>query len=133
MEQPEDPIQSKPPTPTQNPEPIPTLAEPVALAGPVSPDAPSAPPAPDDLTAVRELILLAHPDIVPELIRGGTIAELQAAVAPARAAYRQVAERIASGPAVAPPPVPAGAAGILPPTDGLPPAELIKRALQRRG
>lgn len=138
MEQPEDPTQPKPRTPSAAPEPIPAPAGPVAPDSPVTHDDPGTrdaaivPVTPDDLAAVRELILLAHPDIVPELVHGATIAELQAAVAPARAAYRQVAERIAGGSPAAPPTVPAGAAGALPLTDGLPPAELIKRALQRR-
>jgi hypothetical protein len=138
MEQPEPPTPPTAPvaetTPAPEAEPTPD-----APGGQNPPDAPVALDAPDDLAAVRKLILLAYPDVVPELVRGGTIAELQAAVGPARAAYRQVADRIAAGagsPAVAPsapPPVPAGAAGVLPPLDGLPPGELIKRGLQRRG
>ena len=129
MEQPEEPTQTQtqtttPPTsPTADPAPDPT-------PGPT-------PGSPDDLATVRELILLAYRDVVPELVQGGTIAELRAAVEPARAAYRQVAERIAGGtgaaPPAAPPSVPAGAAGGPPPIDGLPPGELIKRGLQRRG
>lgn len=126
MEQPEDPVR----TPSPAAEPTPASAEPTTPDTVGTSDAPNAP---DDLAAVRELILLAYRDLVPELVQGGTIAELQAAVGPARAAYRQVAERIASGPAAAPPAVPAGATSVLPPIDGLPPGELIKRGLQRRG
>src|SRR5438045_3072630 len=44
----------------------------------------------EDLAAVRELILLAHPDVVPELVTGTTVAELTASVAAARAAYQGV-------------------------------------------
>ena len=106
----------------------------------------------DEMTAVRELILRAYPDVVPELVTGGTIGELQASVEPARAAYRQVAERIAtsgaSAPApstapvstaagpTAPPSVPAGAVAAPVSLDGLPASELIKRGLagaRRRG
>ena len=102
MEQPENPTKQPPRTPSETPEPIPTPAEPVTHDDPGTQDAASIPVTPDDLAAVRELILLAHPDIVLELVQGATIAELQAAVAPARAAYRQVAERIAGGPSAAP-------------------------------
>ena len=123
MEQPEKPTQTQTTTPAPDPAADPTPAP--------------APGAPDDLTTVRELILLAYRDVVPELVQGGTIAELRAAVEPARAAYRQVADRIAGGAGTAlpatPPSVPAGAAGGSPPVDGLPPGELIKRGLRRRG
>ena len=126
MEQPDDPAQAH--TQAQNQTPVPpAAAEPIP-----APEETAAPTAPADLATVRDLILLAYQDIVPELVTGGTIAELQAAVAPARAAYRQVAERIASGPPSTPPAVPAGAAGVVSPIDGLPPGELIKRGLQRR-
>lgn len=132
MEQPDDPMRTPPQNPTFEPPPEPAQLTDEAPAADV-PSTPVAPDPPDDLATVRDLILLAYQDIVPELVQGGTIAELQAAVAPARAAYRQIAERIASGPAAAPPSVPAGSASVVLPIDGLPPGELIKRALQRRG
>ncbi len=46
----------------------------------------------EDLAAVRELALLAHPDTVPELVGGASVAEIVASLEPARAAYRRVAE-----------------------------------------
>ena len=105
------------------------------------------------MAAVRELILRAYPDVVPELVQGGTIGELSASIEPARAAYRQVAERITaagmSAPASSaapmavtpqshgvPPTVPAGAVSVPVHVDGLPASELIKRGLagaRRRG
>ena len=105
----------------------------------------------NEVVTVRELILRAYPDVVPELVRGGTIGELSASIEPARSAYRQVAERIAaagrpaatSGAATdatpaptTPPAVPAGAVTVPVIFDGLPASELIKRGLagaRRRG
>lgn len=48
------------------------------------------------LEAVRELVLRAHRDVVPELVGGESIAALLASVAPARAAYARLAEGFAS-------------------------------------
>jgi hypothetical protein len=59
-----------------------------------------------DLDAVRELVLRAHPDVVPELIAGDSIAALLASVEPARAAWERLAERIGAPPTT--PAVPAG-------------------------
>jgi hypothetical protein len=50
----------------------------------------------DDLTLVRELILEAHRDVIPELIAGGTIEQLLASIPPARDAFSRVSERLAS-------------------------------------
>ena len=50
----------------------------------------------DDLSAVRTLILEAHPDVVPDLVTGATVAELLASVEGARAAYAAVAGRLAA-------------------------------------
>ena len=86
----------------------------------------------DDLAAVRELVLRAHPDAVPELVSGATVGELLASVEPARAAYARVAERIA--PAATAPVVPAGGAGPVPiDPDRLPAPEKIRRGLTARG
>jgi hypothetical protein len=77
-----------------------------------------------DLEKVRELVLKANPDVVPDLVRGGSIDELLASVEPARGAYQRVAEAVRAGsgaettapasvhnPEPAPPPVvPAGGA-----------------------
>jgi hypothetical protein len=45
-----------------------------------------------DLGQVRELVLAAHPDVVPEMIQGTTFDELMASVDPARSAYQRIAE-----------------------------------------
>jgi hypothetical protein len=63
-------------------------------------------PAGTDLDAVRQLVLRAHPDVVPELIAGDTVEALLASVEPARAAWQRLAERIGAPPATLP--VPAG-------------------------
>lgn len=89
----------------------------------------------DEVVMVRELALRAHPDAVPELVSGSSVAEIVASLEPARAAYRRIAERVGGREAVAPaiPNVPAGSA---PPVaidpDRLPAAEKIRRGLARR-
>jgi hypothetical protein len=50
-----------------------------------------------DLGKVRDLVLKAHPEVVPELVRGGSIDELIASVTPAQSAYQQIAERVRAG------------------------------------
>jgi len=101
---------------------------------------------PEELAAVRELALRAHPDAVPELVGGGSVAELIASVEPARDAYRRIAAAIGTGTtgaaaaaggampgALAAPPVPAGAAPRLAADpDALPPVEKIRRGLAGR-
>jgi hypothetical protein len=98
----------------------------------------------DDLAAVREVVLRAYPDAVPELVGGGSVAEVLASVEAARAAYRRIAEAVggaagaaaeaagaASGPSAAHvPSVPAGAVS-RPAADPerLPAAEKIRRGL----
>jgi hypothetical protein len=59
-----------------------------------------------DLGAVRELVLRAHPDVVPELIAGDSVEALLASVEPARVAWQRLAEQI--GQPTASPAVPAG-------------------------
>jgi hypothetical protein len=84
-----------------------------------------------DLAAVRELVLRAHPDVVPELVTGETIAGLIASVEPARAAYARLTESLSIA-QEAPPasPVPAGgSAPIAVDPDRLPAAEKIRRGL----
>ncbi len=75
---------------------------------PLADDAPYIPPPDDDtVERVRDLVLRAHPNIVPELVRGESIADLLASIEPATTAYSALAERIeASRPA--PVQVPAG-------------------------
>jgi hypothetical protein len=98
----------------------------------------------DELAAVREVVLRAHPDVVPELVSGATVAEVLASVEPARAAYARIAERLtpaAAATATAPtspnfpslPSVPAGGAGPVPlDPDRLPAPEKIRRGLASR-
>lgn len=93
-------------------------------------------PEPTDLTAVRDVVLAAYPDCIPELVRGETIAELLASVEPARAAYVRIAESVTTAiepPAIPPPPtVPAGGSHtVLDPTD-LPAAEKVRRGIAHR-
>ena len=49
-----------------------------------------------DLGKVRELVLKAHPDVVPDLVRGGSVDELIASVEPARTAYQRIADHVVS-------------------------------------
>ena len=51
-------------------------------------------PAGTDLGKVRELVLRAHPDVVPDLVRGGSVDELIASVEPARSAYQRIADQV---------------------------------------
>jgi hypothetical protein len=97
----------------------------------------------EDLTKVRELVLKAHPDVVPDLIQGGTVDELIASVGPARSAYQRVADAIRGSvaaetvtapapeaPAVeTPPAVPAGGAGYVIDPANIPATEKIARGL----
>ena len=91
----------------------------------------------EELAAVRELALRAHPDAVPELVTGASVGELMASLEPARAAYRRIAETVGQGapPPVVAPMVPAGDAPRLAvDVEALPAAEKIRRGLagQRR-
>ncbi len=86
-----------------------------------------------DLAAVRELVLKAHPDVVPELIAGNSVAELTASIEPAKAAYQNIAERMASphgGRTIAPPVVPAGGSALAVDPEALPAAEKIRRGIE---
>ena len=47
-----------------------------------------------DLGKVRELVLKAHPDIVPDLVVGSSVDELIASVEPARSAYQRIADQV---------------------------------------
>jgi hypothetical protein len=92
-------------------------------------------PETDDVTMVRELILRAHPDVVPELVTGTTIAELTAAIEPARAAYARISEGVRSqefGAREGPPAVPAGGVPTVVDLDRLPTAELLRRGVEQR-
>ena len=88
-----------------------------------------------DLAAVRELAIRAHPDVVPELVSGSSVAEVLGSVEGARAAYRRVVEAAGGAGAAdgGPPSVPAGAV-TRPAVDPerLPAAEKIRRGLVAR-
>ena len=97
-----------------------------------------------ELERVRDLVLQAHPDVVPDLVRGTSLDELLASVEPARSAYQQIAERVrvsaaaqaadAVAPviAVAPPAVPAGGTVTVVDPGTLSPTTKIARALAGR-
>jgi hypothetical protein len=82
----------------------------------------------------RELLVAAHPDAVPELIRGADIAELDASLGPAKAAYARARESARAELAAAP-------RGANPPRRSAPPAGLeaagplakIKWGLREKG
>lgn len=84
-----------------------------------------------DLGAVRDLVLRAHPDVVPELVMGDSLADLLASVEPARSAYARLAESWAERrPASTTAPVPAGGGmPIAVDPDRLPAAEKIRVGL----
>jgi hypothetical protein len=96
----------------------------------VTPEAVEPVVGPEELAAVRELVLRAHPDVVPELVTGASVDELVASVEPARAAFRRVAESVRE----VVPRVPAGDTPALAVDVGhLPAAEKIRRGLASRG
>src|SRR5215210_7236748 len=64
-----------------------------AIATAVPPPATSQQPNPD-LDKVRELVLKAHPDVVPDLVAGSSVDELIASVEPARTAYQRIANQV---------------------------------------
>ena len=85
---------------------------------------------PIDLDAVRDLVLRAHPDVVPELVTGDTVAALLASVEPARTAYERLAATWTERRPVTGTSVPAGGGGpIAVDPDRLPAAEKIRRGL----
>ena len=88
----------------------------------------------NDLAAVRELALRAHPQTVPELVGGDSVEAILASIEPAAAAYQRIAEGVAANaPAPVAPVVPAGSA---PPVafdpERLPSVEKIRRGLAAR-
>lgn len=104
-------------------------------------DPASATPAGDEqevLDRVRDLVLQAHREVVPELIAGASLTDLLASIEPARQAYANLANRIQAGqapvadaPAV--PPVPAGGTGPAPlDLDRMPASEKLRRGILQR-
>ncbi|HET8523661.1 MAG TPA: hypothetical protein VFL82_10515 [Thermomicrobiales bacterium] len=98
-----------------------------------TPATPDSPMSTEDMATVRDLLLRAYPDIVPELINGTTIVELTASIEPARAAYQRIAEQTARPAPASPPAVPAGGAQQVIDSDRLPTAEKLRRGLASRG
>lgn len=91
---------------------------------------PSIEGAPDNLQSIRELVLRAHPDVVPELIAGTSVAELLASVEPARSAYARLAAAITERRPAPEATIPAGGGAPIPvDPDRLPAAEKIRRGL----
>jgi hypothetical protein len=101
-------------------------------------------PAGTDLGKVRELVLKAHPDVVPDLVAGSSVDELIASVEPARTAYQRIADQVretgsreegadSSTPlAPQPPVVPAGGGTNVADPGDLGPATKIAQALAAR-
>ena len=91
-----------------------------------------------DLGRVRDLVLQAHPDVVPDLVRGDSLDALLASVEPARTAYQQIAERVRgtgegrSPASPTPPAVPAGGTRAALDPSSLSPVTKIARALAER-
>lgn len=105
-----------------------------------------------ELNMVRELVLKAHPDVVPDLIAGSSVDELVASVEPARTAYQRIADQVreassrageearsreerdaSSTPSlVQPPAVPAGGAATVVDPGDLAPTSKIAQALAAR-
>ncbi|MGI8406874.1 MAG: hypothetical protein ACR2OE_19280 [Thermomicrobiales bacterium] len=103
-------------------------------------DLPSSATAVADLAVIRDLLLKAYPDVVPDLVSGDSTVSLLASVEPAREAYARVLATIqtnpsglASGPSIPstpPPAIPAGGGAPLPiDPDRLPASEKIWRGL----
>jgi hypothetical protein len=99
----------------------------------------------DELGKVRELVLKAHPDVVPDLVRGSSVDELIASVEPAQSAYQRIADQVREGGGVAgsqgggetavvvqPPVVPAGGGTNVAEPGELGPTTKIAQALAAR-
>jgi hypothetical protein len=113
MAQETDSLASGPVESAGRPAPEPTETGETATTGP-------------ELEQVRQLVLRAYPDIVPELVTGASITDLLASIGPAEAAYANLASRIGA----VSPQVPAGTVSPAPvDLDRLPIAELLRRGL----
>jgi hypothetical protein len=95
----------------------------------------------NDLARIRELVLRAHPDVIPDLIRGDSFDDLLASIEPARTAYQRIAEQVRATtpitpadttPSARPPQVPAGGATTVIDPSTLTPTTKIARALEER-
>jgi len=86
---------------------------------------------PDDAEMLRDLIVRAHPDAIPELIQGASLREMLASLPDAQAAFARVAEAAA---AQTKPAVPSGSAirSREPGPANLSPADKIRSAMNSR-
>lgn len=87
------------------------------------------------LEPIRELVLKAHPDVVPELVQGETVEELLDSVEPARRAFSRIADELAEKEQQrsSRTSVPAGGVhGSFVDMDALPPSEMLRRGVARR-
>ncbi len=93
---------------------------------------PSAAPAPH-IDAVRDLVLRAYPDVIPELVRGDTLDDLLASIESASSAYANLAARFGQPTVETPEPVPAGATLPAPiDIERIPTAEKLRRGISER-
>lgn len=95
-----------PPNQGIEPEALPTATDEPSEAGTAEPPPPSL--SAEELAEIREILVSANPQAVPELIQGSTLAELKASVEGAKAAYQRIADSVHGTP---PAPVPAGQPG----------------------
>lgn len=86
----------------------------------------------DEVAAVREALVRAYGDCVPELVGGATVQEVIASVEVARAAYAEVAARVVRERGEAAPVVPAGGGRVVADLDALPAAEKVRRGIAGR-
>jgi|GEM_PF-1784559 len=109
---------------------MPEFISPLELYEDEEPKGDSQDPQDVDLDAMRELVLRAHPDVIPEMIGGDSVASMLDSVEPARAAYTRLVEAWeASRPQAVR--IPAGGGEKLPvDPEKLPAAEKIRRGLQ---
>lgn len=90
------------------------------------------------LQRVRDLVLQAHREVVPELVVGASVTELLASIEPAREAYANLATRIEAdrlpeSQAATVPLVPAGGTGPAPfDLDRMPASEKLRRGILQR-
>lgn len=90
-----------------------------------------------EVTRLRELVLRAHPEAIPELVQGETLEELEASASLATEVYRRIADSVREAVArEAAASVPAGQPGrqtYLVNIEALSPAAKIAEGLRRRG
>lgn len=117
-------------------DPLDTAGDEPAIESDSSPDLSTEEPA--VLERVRDLVLQAHREVVPELVGGASLTELLASIEPAREAYANLADRLQASPAPgleaqAVPVVPAGGTGPAPiDLDRMPASEKLRRGILQR-